>query len=104
MNPFDIVIIYLSWGDSGKSRPVLVIAQENEKIAAFPITTQYETKSEQIRKNYFKIDDWEQSGLDKESYVDTGNMLKLPQKVFDSKTPVGQLTINDKLRFLDFIK
>ena len=72
MDTFDIFIAYVSWSDGGKLRPVLVIEQQEDMLSVFNITTQYEGKSDVIRSKYFKITDWNQAGLNKPSYIDTG--------------------------------
>jgi len=103
MNQFDIFIAYISWGSDGKNRPVLVLLTNDNNIYVYPITTQYENKSESIREQYFKINDWIQSGLSKQSYVDTGTLIKLPVSVLKNKTPIGRLSIADKQKLLEFL-
>jgi mRNA interferase MazF len=71
MEPFELFITYLSWGSGGKNRPILVLLLNEDTISVYPITTQYENKSESIKSQYFKIKDWQQAGLDKQSYIDT---------------------------------
>ena len=103
MELFDIFIAYISWGSVGKRRPVLVFSQGDDTVEVFQITTQYERKSKAIRVKYLKINDWRLSGLDKLSYIDTNNIVELPTAVFDTKTPIGQLTRKDRLRLREFI-
>jgi hypothetical protein len=104
MSPFDIYIFDVSWRDGSKRRPVLVYALDNEIVRIYPITSQYESKSEAVRAKYFKIIDWRQSGLDKQSYVDTGTRFKQQLSVFRNMAPIGQLTDEDKLRLIEFLK
>ena len=103
MKPFDIFIAYVSWGGSGKSRPVLIIEQQEAIVSAFKITTQYESKSEAIREKYFVINDWQKAGLDRSSYVDTNEILDIPAKVFAGKVEIGRLTAADEHRLIEFI-
>ena len=103
MKAFDIYIAYVSWGESGKLRPVLIIEQQESLVFVFNITTQYENKSEAIRAKYFKIIDWQQAGLDRQSYVDTTVIRDLPAVIFDGKTEIGKLTAADELRLIEFI-
>ena len=103
MKPFDIFIIYLSWGDDGKNRPVLVFVLDDEVVDIYQITTKYEEKGEAVREMYFKIVDWVQAGLEKQSYIDTGTLISLPIAALKNKTPIGKLTENDKLRLLEFL-
>ena len=103
MNQFDIFITCISWGTGSKNRPVLVLLLNGGNIFVFPITTQYDKKSEAIRAKYFKINDWIQSGLDRQSYIDTGTLIKLPSSVINTKKQLGKLTTKDKQRLLDFL-
>jgi hypothetical protein len=109
MEPFELFIAYISWGssasqsNSGKSRPVLVFQISEDTISIYPITTQYENKSKTIQAQYFKINDWSQAGLDKQSYIDTGILYDLPISVFENKKPIGKLTNADKQSLLAFL-
>jgi hypothetical protein len=103
MNPFDIFIAYISWESGGKDRPVLVLLLSDDSVSVYPITTQYDNKSETIRTRYFKMNDWIQAGLSKQSYIDTGILIKLPLSVIDNKKPIGHLTIAEKQRLLEFL-
>jgi len=103
MSPFEIFITCISWGTGSKNRPVLVLLLKDENITVYPITTQYNNKSEDIKASYFKITDWVQSGLTKQSYIDTGTLIRLPLSVIENKKPIGQLSISDKQKLLDFL-
>ena len=103
MDIFDIYITYVSWGDSGKKRPVLVIELKETIVSVFNITTQYENKTELIRANYFKINDWSQAGLFKQSYIDTNMIRDISISAFDNKTEIGRLSENDVARFIEFL-
>jgi mRNA interferase MazF len=103
MKAFDIYIAYVSWGDGGKTRPVLIIEHQEPVVFAFNITTQYETKNEATRTKYFKINDWKQAGLDRQSYVDTNTVREIPSAIFHGKREIGRLTAADELRLLEFM-
>jgi hypothetical protein len=103
MNPFEIYICYISWEKGGKHRPVLSYALDSEFVRLYPITTQYDNKSEEIKARYFKIDGWAQAGLARQSYIDTGTRLKQPLSMFDDAVPVGILPDADKRRLIEFI-
>ena len=103
MSPFDIFIACISWGIGSKNRPVLVIQKNGRTISVYPITTQYENKSKAIQAHYFKINDWVQAGLDKQSYIDTGTLLDLPLTVLNNKQPIGKLTSADIQRLIVFL-
>jgi hypothetical protein len=103
MNIFDIHIAFMSWGDGGKRRPVLIIDENADSVTVFNITTKYESKSEKIRTKYFLINDWKQSGLDVQSYIDTNITVTLPATAIDSKSPIGRLSAEDEMRLMEFI-
>jgi hypothetical protein len=103
MKPFDIFIAYMSWDGGGKNRPVLAFVLGNDAVDVYKITTKYEGKRETIQAQYFKLHDWAQAGLADRSYIDTGTLITLPMEIFNNKSPIGNLTENDKRRFLDFL-
>ena len=103
MSPYEIYIIHMAWGNSGKVRPVLTFIVDENTVDIYQVTSQYESKSEEIRALYFKISDWALAGLDKQSYVDTGTLITLPTNAFKAKAPVGRLTDADKQRLLEFL-
>ena len=96
MKPFDLFITHITWGDGGKSRPVLVYAFNGDEVGIYQITTQYEHKSEFIRLKFFEILNWAEAGLDKPSYVDTGTLIDIPAALINGKNPIGKLTDADK--------
>jgi hypothetical protein len=109
MKPLELFITYISLANSasrgsvGKDRPVLVLLLNEDTILVYPITTQYENKGETIKAQYFKINDWTQTGLDRQSYIDTGILLNFPILAIKNKKPIGKLTITDKKRLLVFL-
>ncbi|MDR1299159.1 MAG: hypothetical protein LBJ84_02770 [Oscillospiraceae bacterium] len=103
MDPFDIFITYMSWDGGGKARPVLVFMLGDGTVDIYQITTQYEGKSDAIKAQYYKIADWAQAGLDRQSYIDIGTLITLSKETFNGKTPIGRLTESDKLRLLEFL-
>jgi len=103
MKPFEIYVALISWGSGGKHRPVLVISELDGYISVFRITSQYENKSETVKAYYFIINDWQNAGLDKQSYIDTGEIVDLPKTVFSRSIPIGYLSIEDKKRLIEFL-
>ena len=101
MKIFDIYIAYVSWGDGGKRRPVLILEEKPDRVTAFNITTRYEDKSETIRAKYFPINDWKQAGLDRQSYIDTNSTVTLPPTAIEN--PIGRLTPADETRLIGFM-
>ena len=100
---FDIYIAFVSWGSGGKRRPVLILEESASSVTVFSITTQYASKSEAIRAKYFVINDWQQAGVDSQSYVDTNNTITLPLTAIDSNNPMGKLSASDEMRLIEFI-
>jgi hypothetical protein len=103
MDIFDIFIAYISWGNKGKNRPVLVLEKQDAIVSVFGITTQYESKSPSVRAKYYKIVNWQQAGLSKQSYIDTNTVLDLPTSALDNKSPIGELTKNDIQKLIEFL-
>jgi hypothetical protein len=101
---FDIFIAYIEWEGGGKSRPVLVLEKQDKSVNVFKITTQYENKSDAIRSQYFKILDWQFSGLAKQSYVDTNSIQLVPLSAFHDKSPIGRLSEADTRRLTEFLR
>ena len=99
INPYDLHIAYVSWGDDGKRRPVLVLSSDEKDVAVFQITTQYDEKSATIQLQYIAIEDWAQAGLTKQSYIDIGRIIDLPIAVVHH-TPIGRLSENDLQKLL----
>ena len=100
MNPYDIYIAYVSWGGDGKRRPILVLSSNQNEVAVFQITSQYDNKSVAVQSQYIPIDDWVQAGLAKQSYIDIGRIIDLPIATVQT-APIGNLTKNDLLKLLD---
>jgi len=102
MNPYDLHIAFVSWGNDGKHRPVLVLSSNEKEIAVFPITSQYDSKSAIIKSRYVTIDDWSQAGLTRQSYIDIGRIIDLPVTAVQP-TPIGKLSENDLRKLLNAI-
>jgi hypothetical protein len=104
VNEFDLYITYVPWDEGGgKTRPVLVLARGEKLVSIFKITTQYENKSERVRAKYFKINEWEEAGLHKQSYVDTTATRNIPLTAFQNKQSIGRLTKSDVARLIKFM-
>ena len=102
MSIFDIFIAYVSWGSGGKRRPVLILEENTDSVTALNITTKYDSKGEDIRAKYFFINDWQQAGLEKRSYIDTNNTITLPLTAVDSDK-IGRLSAADEARLIEFM-
>jgi hypothetical protein len=104
METFEIYVTYMEWLNGGKNRPVLAFILDENHVEVYQITTQYADKSKAVQNLYFKISDWKQAGLSKQSYVDTGTLITLSLDSFENQQPIGKLTPKDKKRLLNFLK
>lgn len=94
MRTNQIYTAYVSWGLDGKRRPVLIVEDKNKNVFYYRITSKYKNKSERIKKNYFPLMDWKIEGLDKQSYIDVGDIIKLSKEHVSFRL-VGELSIRD---------
>ena len=99
----ELYIAYVAWGTGGKRRPVLVLSEEVDIISLYPITSQYDRKSKTMRAQYFVINDWQQAGLDKQSYVDTIDIVELSRSAIVTPLPIGKLSETDEMRLIEFL-
>ena len=90
-----------SWEVDGLEECKDITNEEMESLQK--LLSVIEGKSDVKKASYFKINDWSQSGLDKQSYVDTGTLISFPTSVIDGKKPIGELTPDDKQRLLEFL-
>lgn len=106
MEPMDIYIANVPFDerDDSKVRPALVIEVGRECVMVFKITSQYQHKSAQIKQLYYSIQNWQDAGLKKQSYVDTHKLYRLNKKLVFSKKPIGKLTALDRLGLFRFIQ
>ena len=92
MNIRDIGVVYVRFAgkEGGKRRPIFVTSVKEETFTFFPITSQYEKKSDRIKTQYFPIVDWQLYGLVKPSWIDIGSQIEydLEQVEF---MPIGTL-------------
>ena len=100
MNPYAIHIAYVSWGDDGKRRPVLLLSSDQKEVAVFQIISQYDSKGTVIQSQYIDIDDWAQAGLTKQSYIDIGRIIDLPISTVQP-APIGRLSEKDLRKLLN---
>jgi len=103
IEPFTIYIFYMPWENGGKNRPVLVFLHSINEVSVYSITTKYEDKSEAIKQKYFKINDITNTGLIRQSYVDTITRYTIPQSFLENKIPIGKLSNEDIKRFMEFL-
>ena len=106
MEKDDIITLYLAYSDtaSGKIRPVLILDINEKNIIVFKITTKYKNKSNSIKKNYYKIIDWKESGLDRQSYIDTNQTATVAKNVLLHAKKIGNLSAKDIFELSLFLK
>ena len=80
---------------------MLILEEKSDRVTILNITTHYENKSEMIQAKYFIINDWEQAGLNKPSYIDTNGTVNLPPSAVDNH--IGRLTKTDEMRLIEFL-
>ena len=102
MNTYEIYISSIIWGGIKKRRPVLIIEVDLNEITCFRITTHHQSNVEGKLIKYFVINDWQQAGLNEQSYIDTSFTVTLPKTAIDSN-PIGKLSIEDEVRLIEFI-
>ena len=92
--------------NGGKSRPVLVHFS-NQYVNIWKITSKYLNKSKYIKQQYFPIFKWHPYGLNKTSYVDIRNKIRLPYQIYLNtnlcrQEPVWSLDYSDVMSFIEF--
>lgn len=105
-SPMEIYLAEIPYEDRNqvKYRPALVVSVGRDDVTVFKITSKYRSKSERIKKYYYPIQEWQQAGLNRQSYVDTHRTFTLPQRIVFKKPPLGKLTISDTINLFEFIK
>ncbi|MCT3543744.1 toxin-antitoxin system, toxin component, MazF family protein [Lentilactobacillus buchneri] len=95
--------VYFSNSSNGKSRPILILDDNNTDVEFFKLTTKFKNKSSYIQKKYFQIIDWKEAGLYQPTWIDTNPVISVPKELTTFK-PIGQLSLNDIQRLIVFMK
>jgi len=106
INADDVLIIYVTFFnmDGGKKRPVLVVNVIGKTILFYSMTSQYEKKSKKIQQQYYPLKNWNELGLIKPTYIDTGSLKKILVDSPNRITKVGELTLEDINGLREFIQ
>jgi mRNA interferase MazF len=103
----DIYRLFIKFDDQsgGKERYTVEIGQIRLGIIIMDsITSQYQNKSEFIKKQYYPIKDWQQAGLHKPSYIDIKSSRTYElSDVLKMGKYTGQLTLRDVQDLAEFI-
>ncbi|WCG35989.1 toxin-antitoxin system, toxin component, MazF family protein [Companilactobacillus farciminis] len=101
----DILIFFVAFVDTkgGKKRPILVTKVNQNDIVFFSMTSKYSNKSKTIQKQYYPIINWKESGLNKPTFIDIGNIRKTQIDDTIKLEKIGSLTIQDKIQLAAFI-
>ncbi|MCC4414533.1 MazF family toxin-antitoxin system [Limosilactobacillus reuteri] len=99
----EIYTAFVAWQGGGKRRPILIVRTGEEEFYFLKVTSKYANKSEHIKQQYYPLQDWLEEGLKKQSYIDTGNLLNLPNDAVTTNY-VGKLTAKDKLGLARFLE
>lgn len=102
MQTNDISIAFISWPGGGKRRPIYIISDENQIVRFYKITSQYRSKSVNIKRYYFKINQWSEAGLSKQSYIDTITVGRIDKGNINLRV-IGKLTEQDAERLVAFL-
>lgn len=104
----DIYRIYVAFADKkgGKKRYTVEVGQLRLGVVLLDsITSQYQEKSDFIKKQYYPIQDWHQAGLKKPSYIDIRSSRSYQiEEVLKHGQYAGQLTLRDVQGLADFIR
>lgn len=89
----------------GKVRYSVEIGQISLGIVLLDsITSQYQNKSDFIKRQYYPIKDWLQAGLSKPSYIDIKSTRQYSfAEILKHGTYTGQLTLRDVQDLAEFI-
>lgn len=99
----EIYTAYVSWNKGCKRRPVLVLKDDDVSVTVFKITSKYETNSPSIQRYFYPIKEWQESGLVKQSYIDTITRLNLMRKDVRFNY-AGRLSVRDRNGLAEFIR
>lgn len=87
----------------GKRRPIFILQETEDKVFFFDITTKFKNKSEEIKKHYFEIKEYENTGLKKHSWIDTYRRYSVSKKDINVKH-IGRLSDQDIHRLVKFLR
>lgn len=106
INKSEIVSIHVSYvnSNSGKRRPVLILQDASDYLTFFRLTTKFDNKSSRIQKQYYRIRDWEQTGLKQISYIDIGTVMMMKKIDTNKILPIGHLSVHDIQELNKFIQ
>lgn len=104
MNTNDVGFAFVSFKDNqgGKKRPIFIINVTEEEVFFYSITSQYESKSAHIQKQYYEIAEWKEAGLTKPSWIDIGSLRAVERSIL-SFDFVGELSTPDIIKLAEFI-
>lgn len=94
INSVGFAFVTFGVGTNGKRRPVLITYVDDEIVKFLSITSKYASKSENIKKQYYPIEDWQEIGLSKESWIDICSIKEFERESFSIEY-IGDLTTND---------
>ena len=105
MNTNDVGFAFVSFkgAKGGKERPIFIVEVTEQDIVFYSITSQYETKSPAIQRQYYQIVQWQEAGLKKPSWIDIGSK-RVVEKSMLAFDVVGELITEDIQGLADFIE
>lgn len=99
----EIYTVFVAGQGGGKRRPILIVRTEEEEFYFLKVISKHTNKSEHIKQRYYPLQDWQEEGLKKQSYIDTDNLLNLLNDAVTTNY-VGKLTAKDKIELARFIR
>lgn len=99
----DVYLAFVSWGNNGKTRLILILQYDTRTVSFYAITSKYHNKSKAMQSVRYPIEDWESAGLSKPSYVAIDNKYTI-LKFGEQFIKLGHLSDRDKIGLRDFVK
>ncbi|MFK5706173.1 type II toxin-antitoxin system PemK/MazF family toxin [Ligilactobacillus sp. LYQ139] len=99
----DVAIAFIRFPErvGGKRRPVLIVQVNAKECLVLTITSQYQNKSAQIKRQFYPIREWKKAGLRKQSYVDIKEVTRI---MCDRLEIIGHLSAVDYSSLITFIR
>lgn len=91
----DVCVCYISWNTGGKVRPALIIRTGESSYEVYKITS-LKGHSQATREHRYAIKKWQETGLNKKSYVDFSKRIEL-SGMFLTFHQIGHLFQEDQV-------
>lgn len=102
INQVAFAFVTFSSSTNGKKRPIIIQYADEHTIQFLSITSKYENKSDAIKKQYYPIQEWQEIGLSKKSWIDICSLREVEREYFSLEV-IGELTTLDIKGLTNFI-